>query len=87
MQEVKVDGFGVVSGGKLVGGRLVIKCVRAVPAHSWHGEKTVLTRLITNHFFLVLRSNYTDTKALFFGRGTSHDVKMSANTRLILANP
>jgi hypothetical protein len=55
LQEVNVNSFGGSFRWEFGGGILVIKCVRAVPALSWHGQRTVLTRLITNHFLLLLR--------------------------------
>lgn len=89
LQDVNVDSFR----WEVVGGRLVTKCVRAVPALSWHGQRTVLTRLITNHFLILLRQNYAAAKAFtffFLSRhchviATSHYVKLHVyNTRLIL---
>ena len=70
-----------------MGGRLVIKCVRAVPALSWHGQRN---RVDTSHH-KSLSAPYLDQimlieRRLFFFICHMMSKLMFTNTRLILAN-
>jgi hypothetical protein len=46
LEKVKDDSLGWFQVASWWGGRLVIKCVRAVPALSWHGQRN---RVDTSH--------------------------------------